>query len=233
MNRKPLHQLLPSMDGDRPAKAQALEQAAVVSGFGRDGGECCAGGPAIQVGYGQQLLGKGHAGILSRYIYRSSTVNLPIEVSASRQYNHGMSTARAPGKKWIIDLGRRLDGLIAAKGFASEQQFCRSAGLGAEAVRSIRRGHAPDAATVLAMATALGVSVEYLLTEKHAPRVDITDEDRIVQAVRAVYEAQRLASFRATADEFAIMLLHYLALQRIPEGDEAAREALTALRADR
>lgn len=144
-----------------------------------------------------------------------------------------MNTDHSAEKRWIHDLSRRLDQLISQKGFGSDQQFCRAAGISRDAVRSIRRGHAPDASTVLAAAKTLGVSVEFLLTGKPEQQGDPVGEDRITKAVHAVFEAQRLATFRATADEFTVMLLHYLALQRIPEGDEAAREALAALKADR
>jgi transcriptional regulator with XRE-family HTH domain len=130
----------------------------------------------------------------------------------------------------VANIERRLADLCQAGNRMSDRQLCADAGLRPDAIYSMRRGHSPDAATLVALARRLGVTVEYLATGSPAAVNDPFDESRVIKAVQAVFSVQKAANFTADPTDFSLILMHFLRQPEIPGPQDAAKFALEAIK---
>lgn len=130
----------------------------------------------------------------------------------------------------IVNVERRLAELYPDDTRQSDRQLCLKAGIHPDAMRSMRRGHSPNAETLISLARCLDVTVEYLATGKPADLRDPFEESRVIAAVEAVFVVQETAGFSATPKEFSLILLHFLRQATIPDERDAAKFALEALK---
>lgn len=121
---------------------------------GRDPRLRPAGSGGIDAGEGKELLPIIHHGDSNADVFPQCQRNfIRMAKGIPLRQNIRMQTAN------IIHL---IDTQLAAQGL-SERKACLNAGLGVDAIRTMRRGHAPRITTLQKLAPVLGVSVETLI----------------------------------------------------------------------